>query len=277
MNITDVQGVVILQNGVEMPYFGLGVYQAPEGPESVKVFEFALESGYRHIDTATLYQNEKSVGEAIRRSGIPREDIFVTTKVWNSDQGYNSTLRAFQKSLDNLQFNFIDLYLIHWPVSGKYIDTWKALEELYRKKVVRAIGVSNFNQQQLEDLLCYAEIVPMVNQVEYHPYLMQTQLHQFCQRNEIQFEAWAPLMRGHIHDIPEIQKISKKYGKTPVQIVLRWDLQNGVVTIPKSAKRERIQSNTEIFDFTLTEEDMVIINSLERNHRIGPDPYYITF
>jgi methylglyoxal/glyoxal reductase len=260
-----------------MPYLGLGVYQAPEEVASVKAFEFALETGYRHIDTATLYQNEKSVGEAIRRSGIRRGDIFVTTKVWNSDQGYNATLKAFQKSLDNLQFNFIDLYLIHWPVQGKYIETWKALEELYRKKIVRAIGVSNFNQQQLQDLLSYAEIVPMVNQVEFHPYLLQTELRHFCQRHEIQFEAWAPLMRGHVNDIPEIQKISKKYNKTPVQIVLRWDLQNGVVTIPKSLKRERIKSNTEIFDFNLSKEDMTAINCLERDYRFGPDPDNFSF
>jgi methylglyoxal/glyoxal reductase len=277
MTISDLQGIAKLSNGVEMPYFGLGVYQAPESNASVKAFEFALETGYRHIDTASLYQNEKSVGEAIRRSGIKREDIFVTTKVWNSDQGFSSTMNAFQKSLDSLQLNYIDLYLIHWPVHDKYIDTWKALEVLYKKKAVRAIGVSNFNHEHLEDLMSCSEIVPMVNQVEFHPFLLQTQLRQFCLRNEIQFEAWAPLMRGKVNDIPDIQKIAKKYGKTPAQIILRWDLQKGIITIPKSVRNDRIKSNAEIFDFNLFEKDMAIIDSLEINHRIGPDPDNFSF
>jgi methylglyoxal/glyoxal reductase len=272
MMITDLQGTTRLSNGVEMPYFGLGVFLASEGPETIHAVEWALEKGYRHFDTAALYNNERSVGEGIRKSGAKREDIFVTTKVWNSDQGYAKTLKAFQRSLDKLQFNYIDLYLVHWPVREKYVDTWKALEELYRNKRIRAIGVSNFLQPQLEDLLSYAEIIPMVNQVEFHPYLTQPLLRNFCVRNGIQFEAWAPLMRGRVQDIPEIKDIAKKYSKSPVQIVLRWNLQLGVVTIPKSVKKERIQSNADIFDFNLSEEEMMIINSLNKSNRIGPDP-----
>jgi methylglyoxal/glyoxal reductase len=277
MKITNIQGTSRLGNGVEIPYLGLGIYGMFEGNETIHAIESAFEAGYRHIDTATLYQNERSVGEAIRRSGIERSEIFVTTKVWNSDQGYRNTLEAFQRSLDNLQFNYIDLYLIHWPVQGKYVDTWNAIEELYKKNVVRAIGVSNFMQHQLEDLMSYAEIIPMVNQVEFHPYLQQQQLYRFCVRHSIQFEAWAPLMRGHVNEIPVIQKMAIKYKKTPVQIVLRWDLQKGIVTIPKSAREERIKSNSEIFDFYLSEEDMISINALDKNNRIGPHPENFVF
>lgn len=277
MKITNIQGTSRLGNGVEIPYLGLGIYGMYEGNETIHAIESAFEAGYRHIDTATLYQNERSVGEAIRRSGIERSEIFVTTKVWNSDQGYRNTLEAFQRSLDNLQFNYIDLYLIHWPVQGKYVDTWNAMEELYKKSVVRAIGVSNFMQHQLEDLMSYAEIIPMVNQVEFHPYLQQQQLYRFCIRHNIQFESWAPLMRGHVNEIPVIQKMAIKYKKTPVQIVLRWDLQKGIVTIPKSARKERINSNSEIFDFILSEEDMIAINALDKNNRIGPDPENFVF
>ncbi len=272
MKITDLQGTTVLRNGINMPYFGLGVYDAEEGPETIHAVEYAIEAGYRHIDTATLYRNERSVGEAIRNSAVKREDIFVTTKVWNSDQGYQSTLNAFQKSLDKLKFDFIDLYLIHWPVPGKYLETWKALELLYQQKLVRAIGVSNFMQHQLEDIIRFAEIVPMVNQVEFHPYLTQPQLLDFCKKNTIQYEAWAPLMRGQVLEIKEIGRIADKYGKTPAQIVLRWDLQKDVVTIPKSVRKERIYSNADVFNFTLTEEEMSSIDSLDRKNRIGPDP-----
>jgi methylglyoxal/glyoxal reductase len=277
MKITNLQGTARLNNGVEMPYFGLGVYEAAEGVETINAIEYAIDAGYRHFDTATLYHNEKSVGEAIRRSGLKREELFITTKVWNSDQGYANTLKAFQRSLENLQFNYIDLYLIHWPVQGKYIDTWKALEELYQLKRIRSIGVSNFTQHQLEGLLHNTEIVPMVNQVEFHPYLSQTQLLQFCVNQGIQLEAWAPLMRGRVNEVPEILRISKKYDKTPAQVVLRWDLQKGVITIPKSVRKERILANADIFDFNLSEDDMQAMKTLDRSRRLGPDPNNFAF
>jgi diketogulonate reductase-like aldo/keto reductase len=272
MNITDIQGTVTLSNGVKMPYFGLGVFEVREGNEAINAVQCALEAGYRHVDTATLYRNEKSVGEAIHTSGIKREEIFITSKVWNSDQGYQNTLNAFQRSLDKLQTGYIDLYLVHWPVHGKYNDTWKALEELYRQKLVRAIGVSNFHQHHLEDLMDHADIMPMVNQMEFHPYLSQPQLRGFCSKNGIQYEAWGPLMRGQLPKIEELDSLALKCGKTPVQIVLRWDLQKDVITIPKSVHKERIISNADIFDFQLSNDDIQLIDSLDKGERVGADP-----
>jgi len=272
MNITDIKGTITLHNGLEMPYFGLGVFEAKQGFETIESVKFALECGYRHIDTASMYLNEKSVGEAIRASNVARDQIFVTTKIWNSDQGYQETLDAFHKSLERLKLDYIDLYLIHWPVHGRYIDTWRAMEELYQKRMVRAIGVSNFLEHHLENLLKHATIIPMVNQVEFHPYLVTSELLEFCQKKKIQFEAWSPIMKGMVSHIPLIIDIAEKYKKDPVQVVLRWDLQKGIVTIPKSVHKERIQSNAEIFDFELTQEDILKIDSLNRNHRIGADP-----
>jgi diketogulonate reductase-like aldo/keto reductase len=272
MNITDIKGTVTLNNGVEMPYFGLGVFEVNEGIETIESVKYALESGYRLIDTASLYMNEKSVGEAVRESNIGRSEIFVTTKVWNADQGYQETIDAFYESLDRFQFEYIDLYLIHWPVHGKYIDTWRALEELYAKKLIKAIGVSNFLKHHLENLIKNTSIVPMVNQVEFHPYLTQPDLVNFCQKKKIQFQAWSPLMKGRITEIPVIVEIAKKYNKNPIQVVLRWNLQKGIVTIPKSVQKERIKSNADIFDFELLDKDMVKIDSLNQNHRIGADP-----
>jgi diketogulonate reductase-like aldo/keto reductase len=216
--------------------------------------------------------NEKGVGEAVRTSGIAREKIFVTTKVWNSDQGYKKTLDAFHRSLDLLKFDYIDLYLIHWPVKGKYVETWDALQYLYEKKLVRAIGVSNFLEHQLNDILEHKGIVPMVNQVEFHPYVVQPSLLEYCKKHNIQFEAWTPLMKGKVNEIPVLIEIAKKYGKTPVQVVLRWDLQKDVVTIPKSVHKDRIISNAQLFDFTLSAEDIQRIDALDRDERIGAHP-----
>ncbi len=272
MKLTDIKGTVTLNNGVNMPYFGLGVFLAPEGETTINAIHWALEAGYRHIDTATLYENEKSVGDAIRTSGIKREKIFVTTKVWNSDQGYEKTMKAFDASLKKLQTDYIDLYLVHWPVKGKFIETWKTLEDIYSRGLVKAIGVSNFKQHQLETLFENTEIMPMVNQVEYHPYLLQSSLHRFCEKHNIQFEAWSPLMQGKVFDIPELQKLALKYDKSIAQLVLRWNLQKGVVTIPKSVKNERIISNADIFDFSISEDDMQRIDALDRNSRVGADP-----
>jgi diketogulonate reductase-like aldo/keto reductase len=270
--ITDIKGSFTLHNGVEMPYFGLGVYLSEDGTEVVNAVKWALDLGYRHIDTASIYQNEKGVGLGIAQSNVPREDVFLVSKVWNSDQGYDSTLRAYEASLKRLGTEYLDLYLIHWPVEGKFIDTWKALEYLYKTKRVRAIGVSNFMQHHLETLLTQAEIVPMVNQMEFHPYLVQQDLIDFCRANQIQYEAWSPMMQGKIFDIELFKELANKYKKTIAQIVLRWDLQKGVITIPKSSKKDRIMSNADIFDFELSKQDMDFLDGLDKGTRFGPDP-----
>ncbi|MGB5647197.1 MAG: aldo/keto reductase [Muriicola sp.] len=270
--ITDVNGSFTLHNGVKMPYFGLGVYLSKEGDEVINSVKWALQSGYRHIDTAAIYNNEEGVGEGIKTSGVPREEVFLVSKVWNSEQGYEATIKAFETSLQKLDTEYLDLYLIHWPVKGKYKETWKALEELYRQKRVRAIGVSNFLQHHLEDLMANASIVPMVNQMEFHPYLVQQQLLDFCRVNRIQYEAWSPLMQGQIFDMEVFKEMAAKYEKTIAQLVLRWDLQKGVVTIPKSSKKQRIIDNAAIFDFAISEKDMAVLDKLDKGKRFGPDP-----
>ena len=261
-----------MHNGVEMPYLGLGVYLSEDGQEVVNAVKWALEAGYRHIDTASVYNNEKGVGQGVKESPVPREDVFVVSKVWNSDQGYDSTLKSFDDSLARLNMDYLDLYLIHWPIKGKYKDTWKAFERLYREKRVRSIGVSNFLQHQLEDLFDSAEIVPMVNQMEFHPYLVQQDLIDFCKANRIQYEAWSPMMQGRIFGMEVFKELAAKYDKSVAQIVLRWDLQKGVITIPKSSKKERIEGNADIFDFELSAEDVAYIDGLNRDQRFGPNP-----
>ena len=272
LKITDLQGTFELHNGVQMPYFGLGVYLSEDGQEVVNAVKWAIESGYRHVDTASIYKNEEGVGQGIKEANVSREDIFVVSKVWNDDQGYDSTLSAFDESLKRLDLEYLDLYLIHWPTKGKYKETWRALEHLYKEKKVRAIGVSNFMQHHLEDLLETAEITPMVNQMEFHPYLVQKELIDYCESHKIQYEAWSPMMQGRIFDLEPLKKMAQKYDKSVAQIVLRWDLQKGVITIPKSAKKERIKANAAIFDFELSIEDVEYIDSLEKGTRFGPDP-----
>ncbi|RKO60775.1 aldo/keto reductase [Caldibacillus debilis] len=271
------QGTTVLHNGVKMPYFGFGTYKVKEGEEVYNAVRTALETGYRLIDTAALYENEEGVGRAIRDSGIPREEIFVTTKVWNSDQGYDSTLRAFETSMKKLNIGYIDLYLIHWAVKGKYLDTWKALVELYKEGRVRAIGVSNFQIHHLQDIMDHFDEIPTVNQVELHPYLTQEELREFCAKHNIKVEAWSPLGRGRLLDLPELKRIAEKYGKTPAQVVLRWHVQNDIIVIPKSVHPERIKENADIFDFELSDEDMAAINRLNRNERFGKDPDHVDF
>lgn len=270
--ISNIAGTVPLSNGVEMPYFGLGTWQSNEGPEVVNAVHYALDCGYRLIDTASFYQNEKGIGEALKEHGIERNELFITTKVWNTDQGYDETLKAFDKSLNLLQTDYLDLYLVHWPVTGKYIETWKALEKLYADGKVRAIGVSNFLQVHLDKLLPETTIKPMLNQMEFHPHLIQQQLLDFCKSQDILYQAWSPIMQGGVFDIPILKKISKKYRKNAAQITLRWDLQKGVATIPKSANQARIGSNADLFDFELTSEEMAQIDALDQNHRYGFDP-----
>ena len=275
--ITDLDGSFTLHNGVAMPYLGLGVYQSETGGEVEQAIQWALETGYRHIDTAAVYGNESGVGLAVRESGLPREDIFVVSKVWNSDQGYESTLKAFNASLNRLGLDYLDLYLIHWPVGGKYKDTWRALEELYDQNRVRAIGVSNFMQHHLEDLLGSANVVPMVNQMEFHPYLVQQSLLDYCRSRSIQYEAWSPLMQGRIVEVEELKTLGEKYGKTAAQVALRWDLQKRVVTIPKTVKNHRIKENADLFNFELTEEEVALLDKLDRGKRFGPDPNNFQF
>lgn len=270
--ITDLQGTFTLNNGVKMPYFGLGVYLSKDGQEVIDAIKWAVECGYRHIDTASVYKNEDGVGEGVKQCGVPREDLFVVSKVWNSDQGYETTLKAFEASLERLDMEYLDLYLVHWPVAGKYKDTWKALEKLYAEGRIRAIGVSNFMQHHLEDLLTGASVVPMVNQMEFHPFLVQQDLIDFCNKNTIQYEAWSPMMQGKIFGMEEFQQLAVKYNKSIAQIVLRWDLQKGVVTIPKSSKKERIVANANIFDFELSESDVALLDAMHRGQRFGPDP-----
>ncbi len=276
-NITDISGTFPLHNGVNMPYLGLGTYQSKNDQEVVDAVRFALEIGYRHIDTASVYGNEEGVGEGIALGGVQRNDIFVVSKVWNNEQGFDTTLKAFDDSLKRLKLDYLDLYLVHWPVVAKYKETWRALERLYHEKRVRAIGVSNFLQHHLEDLLHEAEVVPMVNQMEFHPYLVQQQLLNFCNQKNIQYEAWSPFMQGKIFGLVPLKELATKYGKSIAQVTLRWNLQKGVVTIPKSAKKSRIESNAAIFDFELSPEDMSYLDSLDREERIGAHPDHFDF
>lgn len=271
------QDTTTLHNGVKMPWFGLGVYKVQEGEEALTSVKAAINAGYQSIDTAALYQNEDSVGQAIKESGVPREELFITTKVWNTDQRNDSVLEAFETSLNKLGLDYVDLYLVHWPVKDKYKQTWKVLENLYKEGRVRAIGVSNFNIHHLEDLMSVAEIKPMVNQVELHPLFSQPELRDYCRKQEIQIEAWAPLGQGRLLDHPVLQEIASAHHKSIAQVILRWDLQNEIVTIPKSIRESRIIENADIFNFTLSESDMEKINALNENKRFGADPDNFTF
>ncbi len=270
--MNSLQDKIQLHNGVKMPYLGLGVYKVENGHQTEETVQTALELGYRSIDTAAFYENEESVGKAVRSSGIKRNELFITTKVWNSDQGYDETLRAFEKSMNNLQLDYLDLYLIHWPVKGKYLETWQALEKLYKDGRVRAIGASNFKIHHLEDIIKNSELKPVVNQVELHPRLSQEELRLFCKQNEIAVEAWSPIARGRLLNDPILTSLGKKHGKSPAQIILRWHLQNEVIIIPKSVTPARLKENADLFDFELTSEEMKQINSLNRNERFGADP-----
>lgn len=273
----DIKSTVKLNNGVEMPWLGLGVFMSKEGTEVENAVKVALQNGYRHIDTAAIYKNERGVGNAIIESGVEREDIFLTSKVWNTDQGYSTTIAAFEQSLEKLQTDYLDLYLVHWPKGVRSVETWKALEELYKKGKIKAIGISNFLIHHLEEFLPNCKVVPAVNQYEFHPELLQPDLLEYCKKRGIQPEAWSPIMKGKVNEVPLIQELAVKYEKTPVQVTLRWDIQKGVVTIPKSVTPERIISNADIFDFELSEEDMVKIDGLDKNGRIGFHPDQIPF
>ena len=253
---------VKLNNGVEMPILGLGTWLLHNGKETREAVLNAFEAGYRLIDTADIYGNEEGVGEALNASVLPREDIFITTKLWNSNHGYDSTIAACERSLKNLGLSYIDLYLIHWPVGGLLRETWQAMETLLEQGKCRAIGVSNYMIRDLEEVLNRSSTIPAVNQVEFNPYHYQEGLLKFCCSHQIQLEAYSPLTKGLKLDDAKLESIATKYSRSPAQILIRWLLQRGIVAVPKSSKRERIRDNANVFDFTITSEDMRILDSL---------------
>lgn len=277
--ISNIRDCTVLNNGVKMPWLGLGVWQVTNPRELDFAVKTALKYGYAAIDTADIYGNEKEVGRAIRESGVPRQDVFVTTKLWNARQreGFQAVLKAFEASRKRLDLDYVDLFMIHWPVKGKYVESWKALIKLYQQGAVRAIGVCNFHIHHLQDIIRETGVVPAVNQVELHPWLNQQPLVDFCVSQGIQVQAYSPLMNGHLGEVPELVPIAKKYGRTPAQIVLRWNLQRKIAVIPKSVHEDRILENSKIFDFSLSEEDMAAILVMNRNKRFLPDPDYIRF
>lgn len=262
----------VLANGYEMPIVGLGVYKMTNPDETLAAITKALDVGYRHIDTASLYANEEQVGEAIRHSGVAREDIFVTTKVWNSDQGYDETLRAFEVSLKKLNMDYVDLYLTHWPVVETFEETYRAIERLYDEKLIRVPGVSNHHAHHIEKLLTRANVGPMVNQVEIHPYLSQKELKAYCADHGIAVTAWSPLGRGQVLEDARILSVAEEVGKSAAQVVLRWHLQNDTIIIPKSVTPSRIEENAQLFDFELTAEQMERVDAVNEGKRIGKDP-----
>ena len=276
----DIKTTKKLNNGVEIPYLGLGVLFCKDNDETVNAVRWAIEAGYRHIDTAAAYGNEKSVGQGIRQSGINRKQLFVTTKLALEDMLPEKQIKGFEKSLKLLQLDYVDLYLIHWPVPGKTLNSWKALEEIYKSGRARAIGVSNFSERHFVELLRDAKVVPAVNQIELHPHLSQQPLVAYCKKLGIACEAWSPLggTDGTLLDDPVLKKIAEKYSKSVAQVILRWDLQSGIITIPKSVHQARIIANTDLYKFELSPDEIKAINDLDRHpQRRGRDPKDIDF
>lgn len=263
---------VRLANGVAMPRLGLGVFQSRRGGETRRAVREALALGYRLIDTAAIYGNEADVGAAVKESGLPRAEIFVTTKLWNADQGYEASLRAFDRSLKSLGMEYVDLYLIHWPVPELRLESWRALEKLLQESRCRAIGVSNFTVAHLRELLQTSPTVPAVNQVEFHPFLFQERLLTFCRFHDIQVEAYSPLVKAHRLDDARLATLAHRHGKTAAQILIRWSLQHDLVVIPKSVRRERIAENADVFDFELSPADLAPLDALNENLRMAWDP-----
>lgn len=263
---------ITLNNGVQIPQLGLGVYLTKAGEECINAVTWALEAGYRHIDTAMIYENEREVGEAIRRSNISRDEIFVTTKLWNDDHGYDTAMKAFDNSLQRLGLDYIDLYLIHWPGTSKRKESWKALEKIYEAGRCRAIGVSNYMIKHLKELFSYANVVPTINQVEFNPFLYLNELKDYCVKYGIVLEAYSPLARAKKLEDLTVIKMMKKYSKSHSQILIRWAIQQNVVVIPKSAHKFRIIENADVYDFEISNEDMEILNSLDEGFRVSWDP-----
>lgn len=274
----DINTTKKLNNGIEIPMFGLGVFRSKDGSETANAVRWAIEAGYTHIDTAKIYANEASVGQGVRDSGVAREKLFVTTKLWNDDMRANRQLQAIDDSLKALAMDYIDMYLIHWPVEN-YVESWAAIEKILASGKARSIGVSNFQPHHLDTLLKQAATKPVVNQIEMHPYLSQETLRQYCEAKGIAVQAWSPLggQGGNVLADAKIAEIAAKHGKTPAQVVIRWDLQHGVITIPKSVHKERISENADVFDFELSSAEMSAIDSLNKNTRVGPDPDNFNF
>lgn len=272
--VKSLSDCVTLNNGVKMPWMGLGVFKIEDGQKVINVVKYAIEAGYKAIDTAAIYGNEKGVGIGLKQCSVSREDLFITSKLWNTFQGYDSTLEAFEVTMSDLQLEYLDLYLIHWPLPNnkKYIATWKAMERLYKEGRIRAIGVSNFEPEWIQNIIDECEIVPMVNQVECHPYFQQTEMQKFCKQNGIQMQAWGPLAQGEIFKDVKLIKLAEKYGKSVAQFVIRWELQRKILSIPKSSNKDRIISNADVFDFEISDQDMEIMKSFDINKRQGPDP-----
>ena len=260
-----------LNNGLEMPRLGLGVWQSDNGKETIDAIHWAMDAGYRHVDTAKIYKNEEAVGEALRSGSVPRDQMWLTTKVWNDDIREGRAAEALDNSLRRLQTDYVDLLLLHWPVPGR-VEAWQALERALEQGKVRAIGVSNFMEENLQEILDAGNTVPAVNQIEYHPYLAQQDAISMSDAHDIAITAWSPLMQGNFLKEPLFEEIAGRYDKTAAQVVLRWCLQNDVIVIPKSVHQKRIIENGQLFDFELTEEDMQSIDALERGKRFGPDP-----
>jgi len=267
-----IDSAVTLENGIEMPRLGLGTYKSRAGTEVVHAVEAALRAGYRSIDTASVYANEEGVGEGLRSSGVPREDVFLTTKVWNTEQGYETTLEAIDRSLAKLGTDYVDLYLVHWPIQRHLHETWRAMEDIYDAGKARSIGVCNHLPHHLAELMAGANVPPMVDQVEFHPRLQQPGLQAYLAEHDIALEAWAPIIRGAVNEIPQLVEIGRAHDRSPAQVSIRWILQMGYITIPKSVHDERIAQNADVFDFELTDAEMEIIDALDQGHRIGPDP-----
>ncbi|MDO8916166.1 MAG: aldo/keto reductase [Coriobacteriia bacterium] len=270
--LTSLDDRVEIAPGVRMARLGLGTYKSAEGPDVEGEVSYGLHLGYRHIDTAALYGNERGVGRALRASDVSRDDVTVATKVWNSDQGYVSTLKAFAASLERLGLDYVDVYLIHWPIPGLMRETWRAMEEIHESGRARAIGVCNFLVHQLEELRAFANVGPAIDQVEHHVRLQQPDLRDYCVEHGITLQAWAPIMRGRVGEIGEIAEIASRHGKTPAQVSLRWILQHGVTAIPKSVHHERVAENAGVFDFELSPEEMAALDGLDRGDRIGGHP-----
>jgi len=272
----DISATVTLNNQVKIPQLGLGVYKSLDGEETYNAVRWAIEAGYRLIDTAKAYKNEASVGRAIRDCGIPREKIFVTTKLWNGDMREDKQEEGFYESLKKLGVEYLDLYLIHWPVKEKYVESWKIMERLYKAGLIRAIGVCNFNPHHIDTLMETAEFTPVINQIELHPFLSQVEVSDYCSKRGIAVEAWSPLARGRLLDHPRLTSMAEDHKKTAAQIILRWHLQHGSVVIPKSTHKDRIISNIDVFDFALSESEMDSINALNQNTRFDQDPETFT-
>lgn len=268
---------VTLHGSVPIPLLGFGVFLSEPGTETEQAVATALEVGYRHLDTATIYENEADVGRAIAASGLDRSDLFVTTKVWNTDQGYDTTLAALDASLDRLGMDHVDLYLVHWPKPEHTRATWQAMEELQQAGKARAIGVSNFLPHHLDQLLEHATVTPSIDQIEFHPHLQSPEVVEYCARHGIVVEAWSPLKRGRLVDDPDLGAIARAHGATIAQVVLRWMLQRGIVTIPKSVTPSRIAENFDLYGLELSGEEMAAIDGMDRDERIGPHPDEIDF